>query len=133
VSELRQAIQRDPDSRRVMDMARALEGSVRHASTHAAGVVICQEPLTDHVALQRNTNGDEDAPPTTQYAMKPVADVGLLKMDFLGLKNLTVLDRAFKLIAQTVASTCRSATYRWMTPERSRCCLERRHIWRVPA
>ena len=54
-------------------------------------MVISEDPLTDYVALQRSTSDDDDAPPTTQFAMGPVADVGLLKMDFLGLTNLTIL------------------------------------------
>lgn len=100
VQELRQLIRSDANSRKVIETAQGVEGSVRHASTHAAGVVISQEPLTDYVALQRSTSGDDDAPPTTQFAMKPVADVGLLKMDFLGLTNLTILDRTVTLIEQ---------------------------------
>ncbi len=98
--ELRQLMRSDSDSRKVIETAQGVEGAVRHASTHAAGVVIAQQPLTDYVALQRSTSGDDDAPPTTQFAMKPVADVGLLKMDFLGLTNLTILDRTVKLIEQ---------------------------------
>ncbi len=98
--ELRQLMRSDANSRKVIETAQGVEGAVRHASTHAAGVVISQEPLTDYVALQRSTSGDDDAPPTTQFAMKPVADVGLLKMDFLGLTNLTILDRTVSLIEQ---------------------------------
>lgn len=99
-AELRTLMRQDPDSRKVIETAQGVEGSVRHASTHAAGVVISQEPLTDYVALQRSTSGDDDAPPTTQFAMKPVADVGLLKMDFLGLTNLTILDKTAQLIEE---------------------------------
>ena len=91
----------DDTSRKIIDTALDLEGAVRHASTHAAGVVISEDPLTDYVALQRSTSDDKDAPPTTQFAMGPVADVGLLKMDFLGLTNLTILDRAMAMIAET--------------------------------
>jgi DNA polymerase-3 subunit alpha len=98
--ELRALMRQDPDSRKVIEIAQGVEGSVRHASTHAAGVVISQEPLTDYVALQRSTSGNDDAPPTTQFAMKPVAEVGLLKMDFLGLTNLTILDKTAQLIEQ---------------------------------
>ena len=97
--DLSAIVENDDKSRQVMEIARKLEGAVRHASTHAAGVVISDKPLTDYVALQRSTSGDDTAPPTTQFAMGPVADVGLLKMDFLGLTNLTILDRAIKLIA----------------------------------
>ena len=91
----------DDTSRKIIETALELEGAVRHASTHAAGVVISEDPLTDYVALQRSTSDDKDAPPTTQFAMGPVADVGLLKMDFLGLTNLTILDRAMAMIAET--------------------------------
>ncbi|MSQ08428.1 MAG: DNA polymerase III subunit alpha [Dehalococcoidia bacterium] len=97
-TDLAGLVNTDDKSRQVMEIARKLEGAVRHASTHAAGVVISDQPLTNHVALQRSTSENEDAPPTTQFAMGPVADVGLLKMDFLGLKNLTILDRVLKLI-----------------------------------
>ncbi len=82
-------------------MAQRVEGSVRHASTHAAAVVISEKPLTEHVPLQRSTSGKDNSSPTTQYSMHPVADVGLLKMDFLGLANLAILDRCVKLIAET--------------------------------
>ncbi len=101
-AELAELRQNDGVSKRVIDTALELEGAVRHASTHAAGVVISENPLTDYVALQRSTSGDDDAPPTTQLAMGPVADVGLLKMDFLGLTNLTTLDRVISLIGQNL-------------------------------
>ncbi|GIT19600.1 MAG: hypothetical protein CM1200mP39_24060 [Dehalococcoidia bacterium] len=100
-SELRNEIKRDSDARDLINMARRVEGSVRHASTHAAAVVISEKPLTDHVPLQRSTSGKDNSSPTTQYSMHPVADVGLLKMDFLGLANLAILDRCVKLIAET--------------------------------
>ena len=99
-SELANLRNSDETSRKIIDTALDLEGAVRHASTHAAGVVISEDPLTDYVALQRSTSDDDDAPPTTQFAMGPVASVGLLKMDFLGLTNLTILDRAMALIAE---------------------------------
>ena len=88
----------DPDNRKVVEFAQKLEGTVRHASTHAAGVVISQEKLTNDVPLQVSTSGDEHAPPTTQYAMAAIADVGLLKMDFLGLTNLTIISKTIELI-----------------------------------
>jgi len=100
-SELQSEIRRNREARDLIDMAQRVEGSVRHASTHAAAVVISEDPLTDYVPLQRSTSGKEDASPTTQYSMHPVADVGLLKMDFLGLANLSILDRCVKLIAET--------------------------------
>ena len=77
----------------------------RHASTHAAGIVISREPLTDVVPLQRATSQKDDDDsfqlPTTQYAMAEVAKIGLVKMDFLGLRNLTILSNAVRLIRQT--------------------------------
>ena len=79
-------------------MAQKLEGVARHASTHAAGVIISRDPLTDHVPLQRATKGDLLM---TQYDMNSVARLGLLKMDFLGLTNLTILDQAIKMIRET--------------------------------
>ena len=100
-TELRNEIKRDSDARDLVNMAQRVEGSVRHASTHAAAVVISEKPLTDHVPLQRSTSGKDNSSPTTQYSMHPVADVGLLKMDFLGLANLAILDRCVKLIAET--------------------------------
>lgn len=86
--------------RALLDSARGLEGTVRHASTHAAAVVITENPLTDVVPLQRATSGEEGAIPATMYSMGPVAKLGLLKMDFLGLTNLTILDKAIKLIKE---------------------------------
>jgi DNA polymerase-3 subunit alpha len=100
--QLRQAYEEDPQVRRLVDTARALEGVARHASTHAAGIVIAPEPLTNYLPLQRPPSAREqgDALPTTQYAMEDVAELGLLKMDFLGLANLTILRIALDLIRQ---------------------------------
>ena len=100
-AEMQSEIRRNRDARDLIEMAQRVEGSVRHASTHAAAVVISENPLTDYVPLQRSTSGKEGSSPTTQYSMNPVADVGLLKMDFLGLANLSILDRCVKLIAET--------------------------------
>ena len=87
---------------KLVDTAQGLEGIIHHLSTHAAGVLIADEPLTDTVPLQRPARGDESSPVLmTQYAMDPVAKLGLLKMDFLGLTNLTILDRVIKLLDQT--------------------------------
>ncbi|HWO93307.1 MAG TPA: DNA polymerase III subunit alpha, partial [Dehalococcoidia bacterium] len=100
--QLKQAYELDPSIRNLIETARGLEGVARHASTHAAGVVISHDPLVEHVPLQRPARGDDpDALPTTQYAMEQVAQIGLLKMDFLGLSNLTILARAVELIRQT--------------------------------
>lgn len=81
--------------RRLIDVARRLEGMPRHTSTHAAGVVISKDPLTDYVPLQKNS-GDESV--TTQYGKNQLEDLGMLKMDFLGLRTLTVLRDTLDLI-----------------------------------
>jgi DNA polymerase-3 subunit alpha len=83
----------------LIDTAKRLEGISRHASTHAAGVVISREPLYKYLPLQRSTKDTEQAMTTTQFAMENVAKLGLLKMDFLGLANLTLLARAKEIIA----------------------------------
>jgi len=100
--ELRREYQADPQVRELIDTARQLEGVARHSSTHAAGIVITREPLTDIVPLQRATSNsdDEDQLPTTQYAMTEIEKIGLLKMDFLGLTNLTILGHAVDLIRE---------------------------------
>ena len=101
-SELRDIYQSDESMTKLVDTAKALEGTVHHVSTHAAGVVISSEPLTEYVPLQRPVRGDGGSElAMTQYAMEPVAKLGLLKMDFLGLTNLTILDRATKLVRST--------------------------------
>ncbi|HEX6030816.1 MAG TPA: DNA polymerase III subunit alpha [Tepidiformaceae bacterium] len=100
-AEMKEAVQLDPKVRRLVETAQQLEGVSRHASTHAAGVVISRDPLIDHVPLQRPTRGDESSIPTTQYAMDQVAKIGLLKMDFLGLSNLTILGKAVDRIRET--------------------------------
>lgn len=88
--ELREACQRQPRTDEMMRMAIKVEGMPRHASTHAAGVVISGEPLTHYVPLQEGTEGT----PLTQYSMEHLEAVGLLKMDFLGLRTLSILERA---------------------------------------
>jgi DNA polymerase III subunit alpha len=93
-SQLRAAIEGDERFRDLLAVAERLEGLARHASTHAAGVVISPQPLTDLLPLYK-TNRDEI---TTQYDMKGLERMGLLKMDFLGLTTLTVLSDAVKLI-----------------------------------
>ncbi len=87
-SDLRDLYESSPDSKLLMDTAMALEGMPRHASVHAAGVVISKEPLTDYVPLQK-TNDDHIV---TQFHMEMLEDFGLLKMDFLGLRTLTVIN-----------------------------------------
>ncbi len=106
-AELRQIYEEDAKIGELVDTARALEGVARHASTHAAGVVIAPEPLVNFVPLQRPSSGDEAALPTTQFAMNDVARLGLLKMDFLGLTNLTILGLAVKVIRETCGEEVR--------------------------
>ncbi|MEO6196862.1 MAG: DNA polymerase III subunit alpha [Dehalococcoidia bacterium] len=98
--EFKQLYESDPSVMELVDTARELEGVARHASTHAAGVVIAPEPLVNIVPLQRPSSGDEGALPTTQFGMWDVADLGLLKMDFLGLTNLTILGKACEVIKE---------------------------------
>ena len=94
---LKQAMREDEAVERMITMALKLEGLYRHASTHAAGVVIGDRPLYELVAMYRDARSDM---PVVQYSMKYAEAAGLVKFDFLGLKTLTVLDRAVKFIAQ---------------------------------
>ncbi len=104
--ELETAYQQEEAVHKLVDTAQGLEGIVHHVSTHAAGVLIADEPLTGTVPLQRPTRGDESSPVLmTQFSMDPVAKLGLLKMDFLGLTNLTILDRAVKLVQESKGIT----------------------------
>jgi DNA polymerase III subunit alpha len=93
-SALGEAIAKDPRIGQLFEIGQALEGLARHASTHAAGVVIANKPLMEYLPLQRGQNGEV----VTQYAMKQVESIGLVKFDFLGLKTLTVVDQAVKMI-----------------------------------
>jgi DNA polymerase-3 subunit alpha len=97
VPELRQTYENDESVRELIDAARKVEGIARHASTHAAGVVISGGPLVEHVPLQR-TGGKSEGDVTTQYPMGQLEELGLLKMDFLGLRTLTVLGKAVALL-----------------------------------
>ena len=106
--ELSSIYEADEQVQRLVDTAKQLEGVARHASTHAAGLVIAPEPLVHFLPLQRPAHalpggkeGDATPIPTTQYAMEAVADIGLLKMDFLGLANLTILGKAVDIIRGT--------------------------------
>ena len=92
--KLRELMESDERVRSLMTTAQSLEGLVRHASTHAAGVVISNKPLMEYLPLYRGQNGEI----ITQYAMGDVEKIGLIKFDFLGLKTLTVLDKAVELI-----------------------------------
>ncbi len=92
-------LMKDPRMAELIEIARSLEGQVRHASKHAAGVVISEEPLTEYVPLFK-TPKDEV---TTQFDMKGVEKIGLVKFDFLGLRTLTVIDKAVKHINERLA------------------------------
>lgn len=97
VPELRQEHETDEEVRRIIDTARALEGLSRQDSIHAAGVVIAPEKLTQFAPLQRKG----EAETVTQYHMKAVQKIGLLKMDLLGIRTLTVIENAVKIIGRT--------------------------------
>ncbi len=92
---LREQVDADPGVARIIDFARHLEGVARNASTHAAGVVISREPLTELMPLQKATNSDGLM---TQYEMHAIEALGLLKFDFLGLSNLTILRQAVDMV-----------------------------------
>ncbi len=101
--ELREMYASDPDARKVIDVAKGLEGLRRQDGIHAAAVVITDLPLTEYLPVQRKPEAGQDpdeAPIVTQYEMHGVEDLGLLKMDFLGLRNLSVIETALDLVAQ---------------------------------
>jgi DNA polymerase-3 subunit alpha len=99
--DLRNSYKENATVKHLIDTATRLEGVARHASTHAAGVVISREPLVSHVALQRPGKADQESINMTQFAMDDIARIGLLKMDFLGLANLTILEQARQTIAES--------------------------------
>ena len=102
--ELREMYQADPEAREVIDVAKGLEGLRRQDGIHAAAVVITKDPLTEHLPVQRKPDSGTDpadAPIVTQYEMHGVEELGLLKMDFLGLRNLSVIERALDQIERT--------------------------------
>ncbi|MFI5003861.1 MAG: DNA polymerase III subunit alpha [Solirubrobacterales bacterium] len=104
--QLRKAYDEEPDARRIIDTARGLEGIVRNSSIHAAAVVIADRPLTDIVPLQladagAGENGERSFRTVTQFSMKPIEEIGLLKMDFLGLRNLDVIEDALDIIERS--------------------------------
>ena len=103
-TDIRQMYAEDPDAREVIDVAKGLEGLRRQDGIHAAAVVITKEPLTEYLPIQRKPEAGqdpEDAPVVTQYEMHGVEDLGLLKMDFLGLRNLDVITDTLELIKAT--------------------------------
>ena len=99
VSELKELYNGNAQVKECLDIALKLEGVVRHASMHAAGVVISKDPLTEYCPLQEATKGDIST--VTQYSMTPIEHLGLLKFDFLGLSNLTIIQNAVRIIRAT--------------------------------
>src|SRR4051812_48753581 len=105
-AELAAEYARDPVAKQIVDVARGLEGIVRNASIHAAAVVISDRPLTDIVPLQladagTAEDGQKAYRTVTQYSMKPIEEIGLLKMDFLGLRNLDVIEDTLAIIERS--------------------------------
>jgi DNA polymerase-3 subunit alpha len=96
IDEFSQMYKTDEKAKKLIDLAKKLEGVARHASTHACGVVISKDPLDNIVPLQNPTQNEESI--VTQYEMHAIEDLGLLKMDFLGLKNLTTIEDTLKMI-----------------------------------
>ena len=102
--DLRELHQADPEAREVIDVALGLEGLRRGDGIHAAAVVVTDEPLTEYLPIQRKPESGQDpdeAPVVTQYEMGPVEDLGLLKLDFLGLRNLDVISDALEMVKKT--------------------------------
>jgi DNA polymerase-3 subunit alpha len=102
VSELKQAIDTDPGARQLVRTAKKLEGVARHASTHACGIVITKNPIIDYMPLQwavksGGKRGEEQAL-VTQYEMRSITALGFLKLDILGLRNLTIIEKTLELI-----------------------------------
>ncbi|MDD5032521.1 MAG: DNA polymerase III subunit alpha [Candidatus Pacebacteria bacterium] len=94
-TELKKAYESEKETKEILDLAQKIEGGARHVSVHAAGVVISPEPLQEYLPLQYEPKGEKII---TQYDMHAVEDIGLLKMDFLGIRNLSILGLAKKLI-----------------------------------
>ena len=96
VPELKEIYENDPDGKRLLDTAKKLEGVARHASQHACGFVITKDPLENTVPVQR-ASADSDTL-ITQYSLHPIEDLGILKIDFLGLSNLTILETTRSIV-----------------------------------
>ncbi len=90
---------KDRRSKTLLDYAKKLEGTVRHIGTHACAVIISEKPLTNYTAIQFGAGGGGEI--VTQYSAKPLESLGLLKMDFLGLRNLTVIEKTAKIVKRT--------------------------------
>lgn len=99
VDELKKMYDSDPRAMNLINIAKKLEGVSRHHSTHACGVLITPSPVVDHAPIQYAGTNDNSV--ISQYSLHPVEDLGLLKMDFLGLKNLTIIEKALEIIEKT--------------------------------
>jgi len=99
VPEVREVYQKEAEAKKIIDYAKRLEGVARHTSTHACGVIITPKPLTEYVPVQYASSADKSV--ISQYSLHPVEELGLLKMDFLGLKNLSIIEAAIKIIKKT--------------------------------
>jgi len=99
IPELEKIYKEDPETKKILNMAQKLEGLVRHSSTHACAVLITKKPLINYTPLQYSSSDDNSI--VSQYSMKPVEDLGLLKMDFLGLKTLTIIEQTLKILKAT--------------------------------
>lgn len=106
--DLRTLYDSESHIKRLIDAAKSIEGVARHASTHAAGLVVSQFPLAEIAPVMKTTKGENQV--MSQYAMKPLEKIGLLKMDFLGLNNLTIVANTVRLVAQTRAKQIDLAT-----------------------
>ena len=123
-AELRQMYAADPEVKHVVDVAKGLEGLRRQDSIHAAAVVITRDPLTEYLPIQRKPESGidpNDAPVVTQFEMNGVEELGLLKMDFLGLRTLSVIDDALRLIEETTGKKSTSTRYPSTTRKHSSC------------
>ena len=129
ISEVKSEYDRDPDIKRLFDLAMKLEGLPRHASTHAAGVVIGDRPLDELIPLYRDPRSET---PVTQFDMKYVESAGLVKFDFLGLKTLSVLRQGQALLAQQGIEIDFSALP-WDEFRSFRSSSARRYDWRLPS
>lgn len=97
-AELREEMDKDPQVKRLLALAQKIEGGARQVSVHAAGVVIAPKPLTEYTALQKESGGEKLI---TQYEMNSIEAAGVLKSDFLGIRNLSILGTAVKIIKRT--------------------------------
>ncbi len=125
---LREMEQKDERVKELLAVARRLEGMTRHASVHAAGVVIAPKPLTEFVPLYKSQKDEI----VTQWAMKEVERVGLLKMDFLGLSTLTLIRDALDEIKRTENRRDRHRCDHARRPEDLRALRRRPDLWRLP-